>query len=60
MAVANYSLLVNVEAIDKASAVFDKISKNVGTFKKDLEGTASSGKGSMETDTCHTFVLLAS
>lgn len=45
---ANYSLLVNVEAIDKASAIFDKISKNVGTFKKDLEGTASAGKGSME------------
>lgn len=48
MAVADYSLLVNVEAIDKASAVFDKISKNVGTFKKDLEGAGTSGKTSME------------
>ena len=45
---ADYSLLVNVEAIDKASAVFDKISKNVGTFKKDLEGAGTSGKTSME------------
>ena len=45
---ADYSLQVNVEAIDKASAVFDKISKNVGTFKKDLEGAGTSGKTSME------------
>lgn len=45
---ADYSLLVNVEAIDKASAVFDKISKNVNTFKSDLEGAGKTGSGSME------------
>ena len=45
---ADYSLLVNVEAIDKASAVFDKISKNVNTFKTDLEGAGKTGAGSME------------
>ena len=44
---ANYSLLVNVEAIDKASAVFDKISKNADTFKKDLEGVGKTGGDSM-------------
>ena len=47
MAVADYSLLVNVEAIDKASAVFDKISKKAGTFKSDLERVGSSGGKSM-------------
>ena len=45
---ADYSLQVNVEAIDKASAVFDKISKNVNTFKSDLEGTAKSGQSNMQ------------
>lgn len=45
---ADYSLLVNVEAIDKASAVFDKISKNVNTFKSDLEGAGKTGSGNME------------
>lgn len=44
---ADYSLQVNVEAIDKASAVFDKISKKAGTFKSDLEGVGSSGGKSM-------------
>lgn len=44
---ANYSLLVNVEAIDKASAVFDKISKNADTFKKDLENVGKTGGDSM-------------
>lgn len=48
MAVADYSLQVNVEAVDKASEVFDKISQNAGAFKKDLESAGASGKKSME------------
>ena len=45
---ADYSLLVNVEAIDKASHVFKTIQGNVNSFKQNLEGTAAAGVGSME------------
>ena len=45
---ADYSLLVNVEAIDKASHVFKTIQGNVNSFKSNIEGTAAAGVGSME------------
>ena len=48
MIMADYSLLVNVEAIDKASAVFSKIQKNVNTFKSQVEGAGAVGTNSME------------
>ena len=46
---ADYSLLVNIEAIDKASAIFDKLQGNVKRFKDETEGMGASmqslGKG---------------
>lgn len=45
---ADYSLTVNVEAIDKASKIFSSISKNAESFKKEMEGVGASGKTGME------------
>lgn len=39
---ADYSLLVNIEAIDKASAIFDKLRGNVEQFKNETEGMGAS------------------
>lgn len=39
---ADYTLAVNVKAIDQASKVFKTIQGNVDTFKKDLEGASGS------------------
>nr|DAG31471.1 MAG TPA: minor tail protein [Caudoviricetes sp.] len=38
---ADYSLVVDVEAVDKASTVFDKIHGNVNNFKNGIEGAGT-------------------
>ena len=45
---ADYSLLVNVAAVDKASAVFKNIQGNVNTFKNSLESATGAGTSGME------------
>ena len=45
---ADYSLLVNIEAIDKASAIFDKLRGNIEQFKSETENMGLSGASSAE------------
>lgn len=44
---ADYSLVVDVEAIDKASTVFEKIQGNVNQFKNGIEGAGTTATKSM-------------
>lgn len=44
---ADYSLLVNVAAVDRASAVFKKLQSNANTFKSQVENVGTVGQNSM-------------